>query len=91
MSCTELAQQLKRLQLHGMAQAWDELRAERSRQPASPEAWLSRMLAAELAELAERQVRSLRYQLRTAAGSWRPKAPRRPSSGTRRSRASRRG
>jgi DNA replication protein DnaC len=54
---------LKALHLYGMATAWSELAAERSRRPMQPEAWLDRLIDA---ELADRQVRSLRYQLKAA-------------------------
>jgi DNA replication protein DnaC len=57
------AAQLKSLHLYGMATAWSELLAEESRQPAQPEAWLHRLIDA---EQADRQVRSLRYQLKAA-------------------------
>ncbi|NQD92366.1 ATP-binding protein [Pseudomonas sp. CrR25] len=54
---------LKALHLYGMATALLELQAEASRQPARPEAWLDRLIEA---EQADRQVRSLRYQLKAA-------------------------
>ncbi len=54
---------LKSLQLYGMAAAWSELLAEAPRQPNRPEAWLDRLIEA---EQADRQVRSLRYQLKVA-------------------------
>ena len=54
---------LKTLQLHGMATAWRELLAEAPRQPSPPEVWLDRLIEA---EQADRQVRSLRYQLKAA-------------------------
>lgn len=57
------AAQLKTLQLHGMATAWGELLAEAPRQPSRPEVWLDRLIEA---EQADRQVRSLRYQLKAA-------------------------
>lgn len=57
------AAQLKSLHLFGMATAWSELMAEASRQPVQPEAWLHRLIDA---EQADRQVRSLRYQLKSA-------------------------
>ena len=46
-----------------MAAAWSEWLAEGPRKPMQPEAWLDRLIAA---ELADRQVRSLRYQLKAA-------------------------
>jgi DNA replication protein DnaC len=46
-----------------MAAAWGELLAEGPRQPMQPEAWLDRLIEA---ELADRQARSLRYQLKAA-------------------------
>src|SRR6195952_3179070 len=55
--------QLKALHLYGMATAWSELLAEGPRRPVQPEAWLDRLIEA---ELADRQVRSLRYQLKVA-------------------------
>lgn len=55
--------QLKSLKLFGMATAWGELIAEGPRQPVQPEAWLDRLIEA---EQADRQVRTLRYQLNAA-------------------------
>ncbi len=55
--------QLNALHLYGMATAWSELLAEGPRRPMQPEAWLDRLIDA---ELADRQVRSLRYQLKAA-------------------------
>ena len=55
--------QLTGLHLYGMATAWSELLAEGPRRPMQPEAWLDRLIDA---ELADRQVRSLRYQLKAA-------------------------
>jgi len=55
--------QLAALHLYGMAAAWNEMLAEGPRRPVQPEAWLDRLIEA---ELADRQVRSLRYQLKTA-------------------------
>ena len=46
-----------------MATAWTELLAEGPRRPVQPEAWLDRLIDA---EVADRQVRSLRYQLKAA-------------------------
>ena len=43
--------------------AWRELLAEAPRQPSRPEVWLDRLIEA---EQADRQVRSLRYQLKAA-------------------------
>ena len=54
---------LNALHLYGMATAWNELLAEGPRRPIQPEAWMDRLIEA---ELAERQVRSLRYQLKAA-------------------------
>lgn len=56
-------QQLKNLRLYGMAAAWSELQAEAPKRPVAPEVWLDRLLAA---EHADRQARSLRYQLKAA-------------------------
>lgn len=60
----DLLSQLKALKLHGMADAWAEIQAE-SQKPTktSPEEMLRRLLQA---EIADRQARSLRYQLTTA-------------------------
>jgi DNA replication protein DnaC len=57
--------QLKTLHLYGMAAAWDEWRTEFSVQqkPVMPEVWLDRLIAA---EQADRQARSLSYQLKAA-------------------------
>jgi DNA replication protein DnaC len=55
--------QLNALHLYGMAAAWSELLTEGPRQPMQPEAWLDRLIEA---ELADRKVRSLRYQLKSA-------------------------
>jgi len=57
--------QLKTLHLYGMAAAWDEWRTEFSAQqkPVMPEVWLGRLIAA---EQADRQARSLNYQLKAA-------------------------
>ena len=54
---------LNALHLYGMAAAWSELLAEGPRRPVQPEAWLDRLIEA---ELAGRQGRSLRYQLKAA-------------------------
>ena len=62
MSIDRLAQ-LKSLHLYGMATAWSEWLAEGPRKPVQPEAWLDRLIDA---ELADRQVRSLRYQMKAA-------------------------
>lgn len=55
--------QLKSLHLYGMATAWAEWLGEGPRQPMQPEACLDRLIEA---EQADRQVRSLRYQLKAA-------------------------
>jgi DNA replication protein DnaC len=60
---TELIAPLKALHLYGMAQGLSELVAEQDRQPAVPEHWLQRLIKA---EQTERQVRTLRYQLKAA-------------------------
>lgn len=62
MSIDRLAQ-LKSLHLYGMATAWAELLAEGARRPIQPEVWLDRLIDA---EQADRQVRSLRYQMKAA-------------------------
>lgn len=54
---------LKALKLYGMAAAWSELAAETRRQPLSGEALLLRLLDA---EQADRQARSLSYQMKVA-------------------------
>lgn len=59
----DLLQQLKALHLYGMATAWNELQAEKPKQVHRPELWLERMLAA---EQTDRQLKSLRYQLKSA-------------------------
>jgi hypothetical protein len=59
---TDLLAQLKTLHLHGMAEAWTEIQAEASRQPAlSSEVLLRRLIQA---ETTDRQARSLRYHKR---------------------------
>ena len=59
----DLLSQLKALHLYGMATAWNELQAEKPKQTHRPELWLERMLAA---EQTDRQLKSLRYQLKAA-------------------------
>ncbi len=59
----ELLSQLKALHLYGMATAWSELQAEKPKPIHRPEIWLERMLAA---EQTDRQLKSLRYQLKAA-------------------------
>lgn len=54
---------LKALQLFGMATAWSELQAEKPKQAHRPESWMERLIAA---EQTERQLKSLRYQLKAA-------------------------
>ena len=60
---TDRLAHLNALHLYGMATAWSELLAEGPRRPVQPEAWMDRLIEA---ELADRQVRSLRYQLKAA-------------------------
>jgi len=60
---TDRLAHLNALHLYGMATAWSELLAEGPRRPIQPEAWMDRLIEA---ELADRQVRSLRYQLKAA-------------------------
>ena len=62
---TDLLTQLKALHLYGMAQAWTEFRAEASqrKQALPPEFTLSQLIKA---EIADRQMRSLKYQLKVA-------------------------
>ena len=57
------ATNLKALQLYGMATAWGELQAEKPKQAHRPESWMMRLIAA---EQTERQLKSLRYQLKAA-------------------------
>lgn len=57
------ATNLKALHLYGMAAAWGELQAEKPRQAHRPEVWLERLIAA---EQTDRQLKSLRYQLKAA-------------------------
>lgn len=62
---TDLLTQFKALHLYGMAEAWSELRAEapQRKQALSPEITLSQLIKA---EIADRQMRSLKYQLKVA-------------------------
>lgn len=55
--------QLKALHLYGMAAAWNEYQAEAPHRPVLPEVWLDRLIEA---ERADREARSLRYQLKSA-------------------------
>jgi len=55
--------QLKAMHLYGMAAAWAEHQAEAPSRPAMPEALLDRLIEA---EQADRQARSLRYQIGVA-------------------------
>jgi DNA replication protein DnaC len=57
------ATSLKTLQLYGMALAWSELQAEKPRQAHRPESWMERLIHA---EQTDRQLKSLRYQLKAA-------------------------
>ncbi len=59
----ELMSEFKTLRLYGMATAIEELLAERPRKSKDPVVWISQLVEA---ERVERQVRSLRYQLRVA-------------------------
>jgi DNA replication protein DnaC len=54
---------LKALHLYGMATAWAELQAEKPRQTHRPETWMERLITA---EQTDRQLKSLRYQLKSA-------------------------
>ena len=54
---------LKALQLYGMATAWSELQAEKPKQAHRPESWMARLITA---EQTDRQLKSLRYQLKAA-------------------------
>ncbi len=62
---TDLLTQFKALHLYGMAEAWSEIRAEspQRKQALSPEITLSQLIKA---EIADRQMRSLKYQLKIA-------------------------
>jgi DNA replication protein DnaC len=62
MSIDRLAQ-LKAMHLYGMAAAWAEHQAEAPSRPAMPEAMLDKLIEA---EQADRQARSLRYQIGAA-------------------------
>ncbi len=59
----ELIGRLKALKLHGMAQCWPELVAKARHSNLDPEQWMSELLAA---ETAEREVRSIAYQMTAA-------------------------
>ncbi len=62
---TDLLTQLKALHLYGMAQAWTELKTQtpQHKQALSPEIMLSQLIEV---EIADRQLRSLNYQLKVA-------------------------
>ena len=60
---TDYATSLKGLQLYGMATAWAELQASIPKQAHRPETWMARLLEA---EQTDRQLKSLRYQLKAA-------------------------
>ena len=60
---TDHATSLKTLQLYGMALAWSELQAEKPKQAHRPESWMERLIHA---EQTDRQLKSLRYQLKAA-------------------------
>ena len=59
----DLGNQLKTLQLNGMAIAWSELQAEKPTQTHRPDVWMERLIAA---ENTDRQLKKLRYQLKAA-------------------------
>lgn len=59
----DLLSNLKSLHLYGMATAWSELQAEKPKQIHRPEIWMERLIAA---EQTDRQLKSLRYQLKSA-------------------------
>ncbi len=59
----ELIGRLKALKLHGMAQCWPELVGRARHSDLDPEQWLGELLAA---ETAEREVRSIAYQMTAA-------------------------
>lgn len=61
---TDLLTQLKALHLYGMRDAWSELSAEMPQhKQVSPQATLSQLINA---EIADRQLRSLKYQMKAA-------------------------
>ena len=59
----EIVSQLKNLKLHGMAQCWPELVAKALHSDIEPERLLHELIAA---ETAEREVKSLAYQMKAA-------------------------
>jgi len=59
----DTVQRLKALRLHGMAQTWTEVVAQARRTPLDPERLMHELLAA---EHADREVRSVSYQMRVA-------------------------
>jgi DNA replication protein DnaC len=63
MTISEHTQRLQALGLHGMAQAWQELQAQSSRQQMSIHTWLDRLMDA---EQADRNAKRLKYQLSSA-------------------------
>ena len=63
MTITQHTERLQALGLHGMAQAWQELQAQSSRQEMSINTWLDRLLGA---EEADRTAKRLKYQLASA-------------------------
>ena len=63
MTINEATVRLQALGLHGMAQAWQELQAQSSRQQMSISVWLERLLDA---EQADRNAKRLKYQLSSA-------------------------
>lgn len=60
---TDHVSSLKTLHLYGMATAWSELQAEKPKQTHRPESWMERLIHA---EQTDRQLKSLRYQLKVA-------------------------
>ena len=59
----DYATSLKALQLYGMATAWSELQTEKPKQTHRPESWMECLITA---EQTDRQLKSLRYQLKAA-------------------------
>jgi DNA replication protein DnaC len=59
----EMVVQLKTLKLHGMASSWPELLAQARHTPFDPERFMEQLIAA---ERAEREVRSVAYQMAAA-------------------------
>lgn len=63
MTISQRTDRLKSLGLQGMAQAWQELQAQSSRQEMSINVWLDRLMDS---EEADRYARRLKYQMSSA-------------------------